>query len=61
MWHYYCENLALPDNPDFVMQCYHAKLVKIPWQQYVPDLSAMDLMMKVETLLNIVSIINLSN
>ena len=47
LWPYYCQHLALPSVPDHVLQCYHAHFTVLPWQQYVPDLPAMDLMIKV--------------
>lgn len=48
MWPYYCENFTLPDIPYYIMQCYHTNLVNLPWNLYAPDITAMDLMMKVK-------------
>ena len=47
LWSYYCQHLALPSVPDHVLQCYHTHFTALPWQQYVPNLPAMDLMIKV--------------
>ena len=47
LWVFYCNELALPNTPLHVLECYHANLVSLPWQLYTPDIPAMDLMIKV--------------
>lgn len=48
MWSFYCQQLALPNSPHHVLQCYHIHMTALPWQQYLPDLPAIDLMIKVD-------------
>ena len=45
-WVYYCEHLSLA-NKDYVLSTYHDKLTKLPWEEFYPDLSSIEYMIKV--------------
>ncbi|XP_019856290.1 PREDICTED: ectopic P granules protein 5 homolog [Amphimedon queenslandica] len=48
LWFFYCNELSLPATPLHILECYHTHLTSLPWEQYAPDLSAMDLMIKLK-------------
>ena len=48
LWVYYCEHLSLA-NKDYVLSAYHDKLTKLPWEEFFPDLSSIEYMIKVCT------------
>ena len=47
LWPYYCNHLSTSTVPDHVLQCYHAHFTHLPWQRYIPNLQAMNLMIEV--------------
>ncbi len=58
LWPHYCNQLALYNIPEHVLQCYHIHLSTLPWQDYQPNLESMDLMLQVGTC-KIVNTLNL--
>lgn len=48
LWEYYCSTLTCPSPSSPILQVYHAHLSRLPWQQYYPDLAAIEAMMKLK-------------
>jgi hypothetical protein len=48
LWEFYCTSLTVPSPPPSVLQVYHTHLVNLPWSQYLPDLAAIEAMMKLK-------------
>lgn len=46
VWIYYCEHLSLA-NKEYVLSVYHDKFIKLPWEEFFPDLSSIEYMIKV--------------
>lgn len=49
VWQYYYEHLVV-HTPEYILEIYHANLVKLPWRHFFPDLSVLDQMAKVSCL-----------
>ncbi len=47
VWPYYCQVLAWKGLREDVLHIYHQCLINCPWNQYQPDLQAMELMVRV--------------
>lgn len=52
LWQYYCTALALPNTSPYTMQAYHVNLVKLPWRDFLPDLTTLDYMTKLKLMDN---------
>ena len=48
LWEYYCSTLACPSPSSSTLYVYHTHLTRLPWQQYYPDLAAIEAMMKLK-------------
>ena len=46
VWSYYCEYLSTA-TADYVISVYHDKFVKLPWEEFLPDLASIEHMIKV--------------
>ena len=44
--------LALPNTAPYTMQAYHVNLVKLPWRDFLPDLTTLDYMTKLKLMDN---------
>ena len=47
VWPYYYQVLAWKGLREDILQVYHQCLIDAPWNQYQPDLNAMELMVRV--------------
>ena len=52
LWSHYVKELAtLSSVPDYVLTVYHTRLVTVPWKGFFPDMDAIEMMVKVRSVL----------
>ena len=47
IWTYYTSTLAVSGCPEHVLSVYHHRLNDLPWQEFMPDMTDLDLMIQV--------------
>ena len=57
VWNHYCTAFAPSTTPSYVLSTYHSALEQLPWSMFLPDLSAIDAMMKLKMTDNVPSFV----